>query len=48
MLMPARVVATLIEEQTRLVLARASGMELISTRSPRVMPFSTRALKPPM
>ena len=48
MLMPARVVATLTEEQTAFVEAKASGMESISSSSPRVMPLWTRAEKPPM
>ena len=47
MLMPARVVATLTDEHTRLVTASASGIESSSTRSPGVIPFSTSAEKPP-
>ena len=48
MLMPARVEATLTEAHTRSVVERASGMASIRARSPRAMPFSTRAEKPPM
>ena len=47
MLMPARVVATFTDEQTRVVVASASGIESMSARSPGVMPFSTSAEKPP-
>ena len=47
MLMPARVVATFTDEQTRVVAASASGIESISARSPGVIPFSTSAEKPP-
>ncbi len=47
-LMPARVVATFTDEQTRLVTASASGIESTSARSPEVIPFSTSAEKPPM
>ena len=39
MLMPARVVATLTDEQTRCVVASASGIESSSARSPAVIPF---------
>ncbi len=48
MLSPARVEPMLIEEQTRLVAARASGRALIRAWSEGVMPFSTWAEKPPM
>ena len=48
MLMPALVVARLTDEQTLDVAARARGMDWISFRSPGVIPFCTRALKPPM
>ena len=47
MLMPARVVATLTEEQTRSVLASASGMDSMRAVSPRVKPLWTSAEKPP-
>ena len=47
MLIPARELAMLIEEQTRSVVARASGMASISALSPWAKPFSTRAEKPP-
>jgi hypothetical protein len=47
MLMPARVLATLTDEQTRSVCASSSGIESISARSPGVMPFSTSAENPP-
>ena len=46
-LMPARVVATFTDEQTRVVVASASGIDSISARSPGVIPFSTSAEKPP-
>ena len=46
-LMPARVLATLTDEQTRSVCASASGIESISARSPGVIPFSTSAENPP-
>ena len=46
--MPARVEPTLTEEQTISVTASASGMASISLSAPRVMPFCTRAEKPPM
>ena len=36
------------EEQTKSVVARASGMEAMSRRSPEAAPFCTRAEKPPM
>ncbi len=45
---PALVVATLIDEQTFFVLESASGIDFMSFRSPAVMPFCTRALKPPI
>ena len=48
MLMPALVDPTLIEEQMRSVVASASGSASIRFFSPGVMPFSTRAPKPPM
>ena len=48
MLMPARVEATLIEEQTNCVCANASGIERMSRISPRVKPFCTSAENPPM
>ena len=48
MLMPARVVATLTEAQTRSVAASASGIEAMSRRSPSPMPLCTSAEKPPM
>ena len=47
MLIPARELAMLIEEQTRSVVARASGMASISALSPWAKPFSTRAENPP-
>ena len=47
MLMPARVLATLTEEQTAWVPAMASGMAWMRASSPRVKPFCTMALKPP-
>ena len=47
MLMPAREEATLMDEHTRSVLARASGRDSMSALSPGVMPFSTRAPNPP-
>ncbi len=43
MLMPLLVVATLIELQTRSVLVRASGMELMRMESPTVKPLWTNA-----
>ena len=46
--MPAFVEPTLTEAQTISVVARASGMEQIRMRSASVMPFWTRAEKPPM
>ncbi len=46
MLMPARVVATFTDEQTRSVTASASGIESSRTASPGVMPFSTWAENP--
>ena len=48
MLMPARVDAMLSEEQTRSVVARASGMLAMRRRSVAPMPFCTSAEKPPM
>ncbi len=48
MSMPALVEPTLTEEHTRSVVDRASGMEAMSFRSASVMPFWTRAEKPPM
>ena len=48
MLMPALVEPTFTEEQTKSVVASASGMELMSFRSAWVKPFCTRAEKPPM
>ena len=45
--MPLREEATLIEEQMRSVVARASGRASMRLRSPGVMPFSTSAPKPP-
>ena len=48
MLMPALVLATLTEEQTLRVVASASGMLSIMLRAPGVMPFCTRAEKPPI
>ena len=47
MFMPAFVEPTLTEEQTSSVSARARGMERISLSSAGVMPFCTRAEKPP-
>ena len=47
-LMPALVEPTLTEEHTTSVTARASGMERISFLSASVIPFWTRAEKPPM
>ena len=47
MLMPALVVPTLTDAQTRSVTASASGIDAISAMSPRVMPFCTSAEKPP-
>ena len=46
-LTPALVEATFTEEQTRLVSAMASGMELMRISSPLAKPFCTRAEKPP-
>ena len=46
--MPARVVATLTEEQTRSVAASADGIDSISRRSDSVMPLCTSAENPPM
>ena len=48
MLMPARVEATLMEAQTLSVAVNAWGMASIRARSPRAIPFCTRAEKPPM
>jgi hypothetical protein len=48
MLMPAAVVATLTEAQTRFVAARASGSAAISSSSIRDACFSTSAENPPM
>ena len=48
MLMPARVVATLTDAQTRSVVASASGIDAMSRRSPSPMPLCTSAEKPPM
>ena len=48
MLRPARVLAMFTDEQTRAVVASASGIESMSARSPGVIPFSTSAEKPPM
>ena len=48
MLMPAFVVATFTLEQTRSVVASASGMAAISRRSPEVKPLCTRAENPPI
>ena len=48
MLMPARVEAMFNEEQTRSVVASASGTELMSLRSVAPIPFWMRAEKPPM
>ena len=48
MSMPAFVEPTFTLPQTMSVVARASGMEWISLRSASVMPFCTRAEKPPM
>ena len=47
MLMPARRLATLTLEQTRLVVASAWGMDWITRRSASPMPFWTSAEKPP-
>ena len=44
MSMPARVDATLTEEQTRSVVESASGRDAISARSEAVMPFCTSAV----
>ena len=44
MLIPAFVLATLTEEQTRSVTESASGIDSISTRLPSVNPFCTSAL----
>jgi hypothetical protein len=43
MLMPARVVPTFTDAQTRSVAASAAGMESISARSPGVAPLCTSA-----
>ena len=48
MLIPARVEPIFTLEQTSSVSASASGMERISFSSAGVMPFCTRAEKPPM
>ena len=48
MLMPARVVATLTDAQTRSVAASASGIDAMSLRSPSPVPLCTSAEKPPM
>ena len=48
MLMPALVEPTLTEEHTTSVTARASGIAAMSFLSPSVIPFCTRAEKPPM
>ncbi len=48
MFIPIFVVATSTEPQTLSVLPKASGMESISIRSDRVMPFATSAEYPPM
>ncbi len=48
MSMPALVEPTLTLAHTRSVADRASGMEAISFRSASVIPFCTRAEKPPM
>ncbi|OQA07210.1 MAG: hypothetical protein BWY65_01962 [Firmicutes bacterium ADurb.Bin373] len=48
MFIPAFVVATLTDEQTRPVSASASGMLSISLWSAFVKPLCTRAEKPPM
>ena len=48
MLIPARVEPTLTEEQTKSVMASASGIEAMSFLSAWVAPFCTRAEKPPM
>ena len=48
MLMPARRLATLTDEQTRSVVASAPGIELIRRRSVEPMPFWTSVEKPPM
>ena len=48
MSMPALVEPTFTLPQTMSVVDRASGMELMSLRSASVMPFCTRAEKPPM
>ena len=47
-LMPLFVVPKLMEEHTRSVTASAWGIELMRMRSPGVVPFCTRAEKPPM
>ena len=44
MSMPARVEATLTDEQTRSVVESASGRDAISARSEAVMPFCTSAV----
>ena len=48
MLMPARVVPTFTDAQTRSVTLSASGIDAISASSPRVAPLCTSAEKPPM
>ena len=48
MFIPAFEVATLTEEQSLLVDARASGIDSISPKSPCVKPFSTSAENPPI
>ena len=48
MSMPALVEPTLTLAHTRSVVDRASGMEAINFRSASVIPFCTRAEKPPM
>ncbi len=47
MLIPAAVVPTFTEAQTRLVVERTSGRVSIRRRSPSVQPFWTSAVKPP-
>ncbi len=47
MLIPAAVVPTLTEAQTRRVPERTSGSVSISRRSPSVQPFWTSAANPP-
>ena len=48
MLIPALVEPTLTEEQTSSVSARARGIASISSLSPALKPFCTRAEKPPI